>query len=507
MERISKQCKTGFISTFIWGFMAHGVMLTNKLSWHDDVYQWFELGATYESGRWMLERLKLWEEYLYGSTLYSMPLYNGTISILCIALIVALLIHLLEFKSQLGCVALAGIMVTFPVVTGMLGYMFTAPAYMFGLLLGVTGAYIICKYKKWYTYIAGLLLCACCVGTYQAFIPVIISIFVIYMLKCNIEYQDKDIQDIVKEIAYYVAACMGFMVLYFVINNQVLDYYDAELLGYNGINDMGSTSIWGYLERIVLAYKIFIKPDMTSSANMYPIGLSRCYKYVLIMLAVLMLYYLYKVYKKSVCSGIYVTVLFAVLPLATNFVYFMCDIDAVHTLTVYGKAFVLVYLLFLLEHLHIEEIKWKQYIAKVGFIFMFVMAVMYVRFDNMCYLKAEVSQTQAIQYLSTMVTRIKSIEGYKDDLPVVFVNGRDKRDVTITHLPHFDAINILPYDKNVYGLLNNYIWTVYMNNWVGFNPPILPEDVVNWREDVKDMPEYPDDGSIQIIDGMIVVKF
>ena len=74
-------------------------------------------------------------------------------------------------------------------------------------------------------------------------------------------------------------------------------------------------------------------------------------------------------------------------------------------------------------------------------------------------------------------------------------------------MPHFDAINILPYDDNVYGLLNSYIWTVYMNNWVGFNPPIIHESVVEGNKEVKKMPSYPDDGSIQIINDMIVVKF
>ena len=507
MKNISKQCRIGFLSTFIWGLVAHGVMMTNKFSWHDDVAQWFGLGSTYPSGRWMLEFMKIFEEFLFGTSLYSMPLYNGLVSILCIALVVILIIDLLDIKSDLACVGLSGIMVTFPVITGMFGYMFTAPAYMTGLLMGVFGAFLICKYRKWYTYIAALVLCSCCVATYQAFIPVMVSVFVIYMIKCNIENQEKSLADMIKEAVYYVVSCVAFMVIYLVVNKIVLNYYGAALLDYSGINNMGATSIKGYLLRILLAYKEFVLPDVTSTANMYPIGISRFYKVALVMIAVGTVYYLYKVFKKNIWSGLYVTALVCVLPLATNFVYFMCDLESVHSLTVYGKAFVLVYLIFLLDQLHIEELKWKQYAAKLGLAFMLVMAIMYVRFDNMCYLKAEIVQTQTIQYFSTMVTRIKSIEGYSDELPIAFVNQMQITDTSITQNPQFEAVNIIPYEKEADDLVNNYVWQFYLNNWLGYSPVIMPNGTMYGHGEVEQMLAYPDDGSIKIIDGMIVIKF
>ena len=41
----------------------------------------------------------------------------------------------------------------------------------------------------------------------------------------------------------------------------------------------------------------------------------------------------------------------------------------------------------------------------------------------------------------------------------------------------------------------------------GYNPEIVKEDVYKYDERVINMPSYPDDGSIKIVDDVVVVKF
>lgn len=506
MSNISKQCKVGFISTLVWGILAHGMGITNKFSFHDDMLHMFDMGYTYQSGRWMLEIMKNLEELFFGGSMYSMPLYNGVVCILCIATIVALFIDLFEIKNNISCIAMGGVMVTFPVITGMFGYMFTAPAYMLGLLMGIFGAYLICKYRKWYIYIASMILCACCVGVYQAFIPMMVCVFVVYMIKTNIENSDKVVSDIIKEIVYYVAACVGFMIIYFICNKIALRLYGATLVDYKGINTMGVTSLEGYLQRIILAYKEFFLPDTSQFGNMYPMSMIGLYRVVLVLVVLGSVYYLYKTYRKNIWSGIYVTALVLIFPMVTNFMYVMCDIDAVHSLTVYGKVFVLIYLILLGDKL-IQEENWKKYVAKFGVGIAIVIAVMYCRYDNACYMKAEMQQSQLIQYYSTLVTQIKCTEGYSDELPVVFVNMSNISDSTITKIPEFEDITLLPYNYDTHELVNNYACYVYMSRWCGYSPIILDENLTYGDKDVESMPSYPEDGSIQVINGIIVVKF
>lgn len=84
--------KTVLCSATFWGLLAHGMVLFNKYSFHDDVRYFNEVGATYESGRWMLGILGSLSANLLGSKNYSLPVVNGTITILCIAAIVYLLV-------------------------------------------------------------------------------------------------------------------------------------------------------------------------------------------------------------------------------------------------------------------------------------------------------------------------------------------------------------------------------------------------------------------------------
>ena len=134
--------KTVLCSATFWGLLAHGMVLFNKYSFHDDVRYFNEVGATYESGRWMLGILGSLSANLLGSKNYSLPVVNGTITILCIAAIVYLLVDSLKIQSKPLVILLCGSMVTFPSVTGTFSYMFTAPYYYAASLLGVVGAWI-----------------------------------------------------------------------------------------------------------------------------------------------------------------------------------------------------------------------------------------------------------------------------------------------------------------------------------------------------------------------------
>ena len=80
---------------FLWGILAHGIMLFNKISFHDDAGL-FYIGGTYSLGRWMLGVLENISEWFWGNTTYSLPLFNGAATWLFIAVSVAVLVELLK---------------------------------------------------------------------------------------------------------------------------------------------------------------------------------------------------------------------------------------------------------------------------------------------------------------------------------------------------------------------------------------------------------------------------
>ena len=57
--------------------------------------------------------------------------------------------------------------------------------------------------------------------------------------------------------------------------------------------------------------------------------------------------------------------------------------------------------------------------------------------------------------------------------------------------------------------MNDYMYWAFMKNWCGFSPVMTDASIFDNNEAVKEMPHYPDSGSIKIIDGefkIIIVK-
>ena len=132
--------------------------------------------------------------------------------------------------------------------------------------------------------------------------------------------------------------------------------------------------------------------------------------------------------------------------------------------------------------------------------------IMYCRYDNRCYMKATFAQQESISYFTTLVTQIKSTDGYTDELPVAFINARKIKDQSLHELNALADIRIAPY-SGVNAYVNDYLWIDYMGIWCGYYPSIIGEDQFKELPEVIEMPSYPDQGSIRVINDTVIVKY
>ena len=133
---------------------------------------------------------------------------------------------------------------------------------------------------------------------------------------------------------------------------------------------------------------------------------------------------------------------------------------------------------------------------------MLAIAFMMARYANVCYLKAEIMQAEAINYYDTLIARIQMTEGYTEDTPVAYIGARNKNDDMLVGTKFFEPIYLPPYQGN--SIINDFAWEETMELWCGFKPP---EGSVPNSTKVREMPCYPAAGSVQMIDGTVVVKF
>lgn len=506
IKNMKIQYKVTIICTLIFGILSQGMGIFNKYSYSDDIGAGFSsLGATTSSGRWMLEALSRIDSLLFGDGHYSLPVINGFVTIILISISACLLVSLFEIKNKTLCACVGGVMIAFPSITGMFGYIFTAPSYMTGLLLAIGGTVIVCRNNNW-KIIIGIVFMGCSVGIYQAFIPVMLGVFVIYLIK-YCAFESENTKTIIKEIIKIIISVISFILFYFLVNKIVLSISGIELTTYQGINTMGKDSISDYLSRVVYAYGRFFILNESSSYYMYYGHVKYVYYCVLIISFILMLSLCIKIWKINKFNSITLLCLYICIPLASNFIFVMVDPDQVHALMVYGQIIPFILLDVLLDNYQSDKESYK-YISVFGIISLLLINIMYCRLDNQCYLYAELSQQEAISYFTTLVTRIKSCENYDDELPVsfVFIDGSHIEDKSIYDSEHLDHIKVIPYD-DLYHYVNNYEWKTFMKRWCGYSPEIVDGSDLSNNQEVLEMTCYPDAGSIKVINNRVIVKF
>lgn len=247
----------------------------------------------------------------------------------------------------------------------------------------------------------------------------------------------------------------------------------------------------------------FIAPNSQESYNMYPMSLHKFYIVLLGLFFVLAVTVLAQLYRKNVLSGIFCTVITLLVPLSVNFIFVMCG-EVVHSLMMYGQVMVYVFMIVLADRL--KEGKTERGVRYVLAAVMLSVTVLYSRYANLCYAKAEMLQEHTKQYFNELINRVQSVEGYTPNKMIMFVNADNKRAVYNKYIAKFDGIVTVPYDEE--SIVNSHSWLEFAqmhNGWTaGF---MAADEEFAGQQEVVDMSVYPQEGSIKLVGKYIVVKF
>ena len=491
----------GVVGATFWGLLAHGMVLFNKYSFHDDARYFNDVGVTYKSGRWMLGILGSLSANLLGSKNYSLPVVNGTITILCIAAIVYLLADSLRIQSKPLVILLCGSMVTFPSVTGTFSYMFTAPYYYAASLLGVVGAWIFHQKKNFVALLLCTVLMACSVGVYQANIPVFICTLLLYMME-DVRQSDMSWKTFWKMALCNATVCIGFIAEYFLVNQYFLNQFGVVLTDYKGINHFGRTNLSNYIYRMLCGYGSFFYP----STAVEDFSARYIYTLLIVVTAIIAIFVLRKMYILKTPKGSQTLLILIAYPIAACFVYLMVEPWDVHAVMTFGQAFAFALVVWFIDKYPEDRTKVEGALCKAAVALLGVLVTLNIRYSNILYLKADVMQTQMISYYTTLITRIESVEGYTEDAQVVYIGEYDKHDKNFVGVSeYFDDLDLPTYKGEL--IFNDYAWKETMELWCGFAPELGDAAEFEGNAEVASMPCYPEQGSIRCIDGKIVVKF
>lgn len=512
-KKITKPEKTAFLWAVLIGFMTHFYAFTNKLYNYDELYSTpGSYGLGIENNRWFLEYLGREVAKVVGGS-YSLPLFNGVLCVLLLAVSALLVVRMFGMKSSLFAALVGGLMVAFPAVTCMFFFMFTSVYYSIGIFLSVLAAYLLIKHpKKWWLNLIAAVLLACSLGIYQAYFPNAVCLCLIaVILSCAFGGEKEEFRTVLLRGVRYVAVLGVGMVLYFVLNLAFHRYWniDVTMGGYQGLDSMGHITAESLVQGLKQCYESFAALCVRETLYLNTItSMMKSYFGVILILVGSALFLLFAK-KGNWAKKALMLVGFILLPIAIFLIYIMAPEAYVYTLMIYPAVFLLIFLLVWVERFAREMPKYRVVSSLMqwagaglaGFIL-----VIYVWYGNGCYMSMEYTKYHDMAYFETMVTQIKSLEGYRDDMPVVMA-GMEIEDET-------NQVGSLLGD--VFGMegksetnVNAYSRNHLIAKYLGFVPEFGGyEDILTWmeREEVKNMNCYPDDGSIAIIDDTIIVK-
>lgn len=249
-DKVKKTWKIAFLSVVIIGLLTHLYKFTNYLPDRDSLLNLYHDQNIVGSGRWFLSIACGIGSY------FDLPMVNGVLSILYIALTMVILAELFHMENPVLIILSGGILAAFPGVTETFLYEYTADGYMLAMLLSAAAVYLTRMRDKisWKAYLAaGICLCLSCAiyQTYVSFALILVLCHFMYELLENRWEWKFHLGWALKQVLLYAAA----MAAYYVIWKVCLAVQQVDMNDYQGISDMGTDLIGTFLAGFPAAVK------------------------------------------------------------------------------------------------------------------------------------------------------------------------------------------------------------------------------------------------------------
>ena len=505
LESIERRYKIVAISTFAFGLFSHGYMFLNKFSFLDDVVSLTTVGATYSSGRWFLGILeRIVKTFFYGA--YSVPWFIGIVSLCIITGMGILFVDIFHIKRDISCIIIGGLLITFPAMTGLYSFMFTSGYYAVSMLLSVLAVWLVkrSRHRIWGVIIAVLCI-ACSMGVYQSNVGFSILAFLFLYIVETFEMRGKKFKDYVLKAVLYVGTLVGGLAGYLIINKIFLKVMSVELNSYRGISSMYSKEVVS-LNFDLLFGTFFDSYDSTLYFKVFVEKTGYVYWLVLSISLMLLIYNGIKlVQEKKFVAILFMTLAALCIPVALN-PFALVNTDMVTSLVQLPKVMILIFTVLLMENTEFRKEVIQKAIWCVTSILLIYVNIYYAYYANRCYLAAEIHQVQTISWMTTLVTQIKSVEGFDENMEIAYIGGMEDN-TFVSDKSYFEPLEERFYNVDV---RKQYVWKSYMKRWCGFHMEEVDQSTYEKLEkssEVQSMTNYPNDGSIQIVDNIIVVKF
>ncbi len=497
------------ISSFAWGFLTHAYIFLHNSFSHDSLN---EFNAQIFGNDWKIQLGRVFVPVyrLFTRGDLTLPWLIGFLSILYAGMAVILTVKIFRIRSKVLMTMVAGIFLANQ------AFFATASSYihdldcnMLALLFSVFAVYLWNKSGK--GFLLGIIPVALSMGLYQSYVTVTITMILLVLIMGLLEQEP--FQGVLIRGLKSVGMLLGGGILYW-ISIQVICGLTGIAIASGNYNSVDTVLSMSASKILLRTWQTCVRSVLNfwELNTVYSSAVTRIVLGTMVIVAGLLILIRLANKKISVLAKIMTLALIALLPFALNITYILSN-GVSHDLTRFSSA--LIYLFVLLVAW--RAVEWFQkdiLLIRYGqkallVVLVFVILWGNVRLANMLYLKKDMEQDSNMAMFNRILYRIEDYEGYVlGETPVVFVGDPE---TLLIKLEGFDeAYFVIGSDSpNVLSYAAQERFVKYFS--IVLANPINIADKETWNavqdnEEVKEMPCYPNDGCMKMINGVLVVK-
>ena len=513
------------ISTVIFAILAHSYRFYNNMFSGDSLMNIYQ-----DDSAWQIALGRIGQPvYLMFRGSLCNPWLISFLAIIFTGLAVYITAEILDIRRPLMIVLISGLYECNIAVTCQNAtYLPWVDIYALALLTAVLGIYlvkltIISAHKRVYNVLllfAAAFSLAISLSLYQAYICVAISLVMIVVM-LDLQTEGSPYKRLITNLLSYCLIMLAAAAIYYITwkcLQRALNIWTAD--GYNGlasVGDYSGTSIGGLIAltyRKVLEY--YSNPEVFTSLVFRNMSLSILWVWLIRVanvLAIVSVIYGYvsinRRNKTGIASRIMQLVILLLLPIGLNFICIISK-GMVHSLMVYSYIMFYILAIKLMDSAgNSNDIRQMTHSVRgiiesaVVILFAGIFIWNNIVYANQVYLKKALQDQAASALMNRIVEDIEAMNDYVPGVTPVAIEGRFDMTDYISDIPGME--NIRPYGMGETALLypgTDYAYINYELS-VAMNLTRLTDEQIALT---ADMPSYPANGSIEYVDGIVVVK-
>lgn len=494
----NNRLKLVFFWVFALGLTAHGFRFMNTNFNHDSMYSLYERGPELmiSVGRFLRPVYRL----LRGSL--TLPAFGGVLALVYLALAGYLLVELLDIKGSSLIALVCGILTVNSSMSLMNAtYMSDTDAYCLAFLLAVTGVWAARRWK--HGAILLVLCCFCAMGIYQAYVST--AVFLLLLLGLTDLLQGKPVKQVYGRLVGEMLLVLASIILYYggmKLAQALTHVKDAEI--YNTVSSLPPLSVAVVLSRI--------KACAAAGAlwAVMPVGPAGHLQWLLRVINVLMgvlsiICFISLIRRRKLNAGSVwgIIGIVAAMPFGLNVATLISGVY--HWVTMFSLNLLYLMVLVLAQMsdgdsgTRFKRLAWAAMAA--------LLVYDGCLYANELYLKKDMESEATLSTFTRIIDRMENTPGFNPRTTRVAMVGEMYYSPLSVQRPGIanDAtglwqnFSVSYYDTNV----------VYLTYYLGYPVDcVSQEELTGWEQDerVIEMPPFPAQGSVRMIDDVMVVK-